>query len=192
MEMTSPMGQGGLFLLQFITGLVIFGLMLRFLLRATHADWRHPIVTFIAKITNPLCAPINKILPLKGRWDWSAIGTAVVIQALFILLVGFLTEKEFGAIFILIAAITEIMNQLLDMLFWLIIIHVVLSWVSPGHNPNTAIFDQLTNPILEPFKRIIPPVAGMDLSPLAAILTIKLVQIMAVGSITQIAQKLMG
>lgn len=192
MEMTSPMGQGGLFLLQFVTGLIIFGLMLRFLLRATHADWRHPIVTFIAKITNPLCAPINKILPLKGRWDWSAIGTAVVIQALFILLVGFLTEKEFGAIFILLASITEIMNQLLDMLFWLIIIHVVLSWVSPGYNPNTAIFDQLTTPILEPFKRIIPPIAGMDLSPLAAILTIKLVQIMAVGSITQIAQKLAG
>jgi YggT family protein len=192
MEMTSPMGQGGLFLLQFVTGLIIFGLMLRFLLRATHADWRHPIVTFIAKITNPLCAPINKILPLKGRWDWSAIGTAVIIQALFILLVGFLTEKEFGAIFILLAAITEIMNQLLDMLFWLIIIHVVLSWVAPGQNPNTAIFDQLTNPILEPFKRMIPPIAGMDLSPLAAILAIKLVQIMAVGSVTQIAQKLMG
>ncbi|MDA3808104.1 MAG: YggT family protein [Thiomicrorhabdus sp.] len=192
MEMTSPMGQGGLFLLQFVTGLVIFGLMLRFLLRATHADWRHPIVTFIAKITNPLCAPINKVLPLKGRWDWSAIGTAVVIQALFILLVGFLTEKEFSALFILLASITEIMNQLLDMLFWLIIIHVVLSWVAPGQNPNTAIFDQLTNPILEPFKRMIPPIAGMDLSPLAAILAIKLVQIMAVGSVTQIAQKLMG
>jgi YggT family protein len=192
MEMTSPMGQGGLFLLQFVTGLVIFGLMLRFLLRATHADWRHPIVTFIAKITNPLCAPINKVLPLKGRWDWSAIGTAVVIQALFILLVGFLTEKDFSALFILLASITEIMNQLLDMLFWLIIIHVVLSWVAPGQNPNTAIFDQLTNPILEPFKRMIPPIAGMDLSPLAAILAIKLVQIMAVGSVTQIAQKLMG
>lgn len=192
MEMTSPMGQGGLFLLQFITGLVIFGLMLRFLLRATHTDWRHPIVTFIAKVTNPLCAPINKVLPPKGRWDWSAIGTAVIIQALFVLLVGFLTQKEFGAVFILLAAITEIMNQLLDMLFWLIIIQVVLSWVAPGHNPNTAIFNQLTNPILEPFKRIIPPVAGMDLSPLAAILTIKLIQIIAVGSITQIAQTLAG
>lgn len=192
MEMTSPMGQGGLFLLQFVTGLVIFGLMLRFLLRATHADWRHPIVTFIAKVTNPLCAPINKVLPLKGRWDWSAIGTAVIIQALFVLLVGFLTQKEFGAVFILLASITEIMNQLLDMLFWLIIIQVVLSWVAPGHNPNTAIFDQLTHPILEPFKRIIPPIAGMDLSPLAAILTIKLIQIIAVGSITQIAQTLAG
>ncbi len=192
MEMSSPMGQGGLFLLQFVIGLVIFSLMLRFLLRATHADWRHPIVTFIAKVTNPLCAPINKAIPLKGRWDWSAIGTAVIIQALFVLLVGFLTQKEFGAVFILLASVTEIMNQLLDMLFWLIIIQVVLSWVAPGNNPNTAIFDQLTNPILEPFKKYIPPLAGMDLSPIAAILTIKLVQIMVVGSITKIAQTLAG
>jgi YggT family protein len=192
MEMTSPMVQGGLFLLQFVTGLVIFALMLRFLLRATHADWRHPIVTFVAKVTNPLCAPINKALPLKGRWDWSAIGTAVIIQALFVLLVGFLTEKDYGAVFILLAAITEVMNQLLDMLFWLIIIQTVLSWVAPGHNPNTAIFDQLTRPILEPFQRLIPPIAGMDLSPLAAILTIKLVQIMVVGSIVQMTQTLAG
>ncbi len=190
MDFTSPMGQGSLFLLQFVTGLIIFALMLRFLLRATYADWHHPIVSFIAKITNPLCAPFNKILPPKGRWDWSAIATAITIQMLFIILIGFLTQKNYGAVFILLAAITEIMNQLLDMLFWLIIIQVVLSWISPAQNQNTAIFDQMTAPILEPFKRVIPPVGGMDLSPIAAILAIKLTQILIVGSITQIAQTL--
>ena len=109
---------------------------------------------------------------------------------LFIILIGFLTQKNYGAVFILLAAITEIMNQLLDMLFWLIIIQVVLSWISPAQNQNTAIFDQMTAPILEPFKRVIPPVGGMDLSPIAAILAIKLTQILIVGSITQIAQTL--
>lgn len=192
MEMTSPIGQGGLFLIQFIIGLVIFALMLRFLLRATHADWRHPVVTFTAKVTNPLCAPLNKALPVKGRWDWAAIGTAIIIQALFILLVGWLTSRAFGAGFIAIASITEVANQLLDMMFWLIIIQAILSWVSPGYNPNTAIFEQVTSPILAPFQRLIPPVSGIDLSPIVAILAIKLFQIVVVGSVAAVAQQMIG
>jgi len=190
--MDAPLGQGGLFLLQFITGLVIFILMLRFLLRASHADWRHPIVTFTAKVSNPLCAPINKVLPLKGRWDWSALITAVVIQALFVVLIGYLTGREFSSAFIALASISEIMNQLLDMLFWLIIIQAILSWVAPSYNSNTAIFDQLTKPILAPFQRVIPPIGGLDLSPIAAIIAIKLVQIVLVGSIASFAETMIS
>ncbi|MEA1989716.1 MAG: YggT family protein [Pseudomonadota bacterium] len=192
MELASPVGQGGLFLLQFIVGLIIFALMLRFLLRATYADWNHPIVQFIAKVTNPLCAPLNKALPAKGRWDWSAIITAVTIQALFVVAIGFLTERSFGVPFIVLASTTEIVNQLLDMMFWLIIIQAVLSWISPGNNPNTVIFDQLTQPILAPFRRLVPPMGGIDLTPIVAILAIKLFQIVVVGSITQAAQQMIG
>lgn len=192
MDVTSPMGQGGLFLIQFIIGLVIFALMLRFILRATHADWRHPVVMFIAKITNPLCAPVNAVFSVKGRWDWSAIITAIVIQALFILLIGWLTGRAFGVPFIAIASITEVANQLLDMLFWLIIIQVILSWVSPGYNPNTEIFKQITNPILAPFQKLVPAMGGFDLSPIIAILAIKLFQIVVVGSVAQIAQQMIG
>lgn len=190
--MDAPIGQGGLFLLQFVIGLVIFILMLRFLLRASHTDWRHPVVTFTAKITNPLCAPINKIIPLKGRWDWGALCTAVIIQALFVIAIGYLTGRDFSPAFIGLAATTEIVNQLLDMLFWLIIIQAVLSWVSPGNNPNTAIFNQLTKPILAPFQRVVPLIGGLDLSPIAAILAIKLFQIVVLGSITNFAQTLIG
>jgi len=192
MEMTSPAGQGGLFLLQFVVGMVIFGLMLRFLLRATYADWNHPIVQFVAKVTNPLCAPFNKVLPAKGRWDWAAIATAVVIQALFVAAIGALTDRSFSVPFIALASTTEIANQLLDMMFWLIIIQAVMSWISPGHNPNTVIFDQLTNPILAPFRRVIPPMGGLDLTPVVAILAIKLFQIVVIGSITQVAQQMIG
>jgi YggT family protein len=188
---SSPVGQGGLFLLQFAVGLVIFVLMLRFLMRATRTDWRNPIVHFVAKVTNPLCAPANKVIPVKGRWDWAAIVTALVIQAIFVWVIGWLTGRDFGAVAIALASLTEILNQLLDMMFWLIIIQVILSWVSPGYNPNTEIFQQLTRPILAPFQRLIPPMGGMDLSPIVAILAIKLFQIVVIGSIAQLAQGLL-
>ncbi len=186
----SPVGQGGLFLLQFAAGMIVFILLLRFFLRATFVDWRNPIVTFVAKVTNPLCYPINKLIPAKGRWDFSAIVAALIIQAIFVILLGFMTDKSFPLSFIALASITEILNQLLDLMFWLIIIQVILSWVSPGHNPNTAIFNQMANPILAPFKKLIPPISGMDLSPIIAILAIKLAQIIVVGSIAQFGQGL--
>lgn len=187
----TPVGQGGLFLLQFLAGLVIFTLLLRFFMRATYVDWHHPIVNFIAKITNPLCAPLNTILPKPNRWDWSAILTALLVQALLVVLIGFLTDRSFGVGLIVISSVTEIMNQLLDMMFWLIIIQVILSWVSQGYNPNTAIFDQMAQPILEPFQRLIPPMGGLDLSPIVAIIAIKLTQIVVVGSIAQMGQNML-
>jgi len=190
--LTSPIGQGGLFLIQFLVGMVIFTLMLRFLLRATSADWRNPIVQFIAKVTNPLCAPANKLVGTRGRWDWAAIITALVIQAIFVYSIGLLTGRDFGAAIIIIASVTEIMNQLLDMMFWLIVIQVIMSWVSPGYNPNTEIFIQMTRPILAPFQKMIPPMGGFDLSPIAAIVAIKLFQIVVVGSIAQLAQGMIG
>ncbi|BBP42617.1 YggT family protein [Thiosulfativibrio zosterae] len=189
MEAT-PLTQGGLFLIQFIAGLVIFTLMLRFLMRATHVDWRHPVVHFVAKVTNPLCAPVNKVLTIRGRWDWSAIITAMLLQALVVIALGWLTGRNFGVGLIAISSITEVANQLLDMAFWLIIINVIISWISPGYNPNTAIFVQMTQPILAPFQKLVPPIGGFDLSPIIAILAIKLTQIVVVGGIAQYGQML--
>jgi YggT family protein len=187
MDTMSPIGQGGLFLLQFAVGMVVFALMLRFLMRATYADWHNPVVQFVAKITNPICAPVNTLLKPRGRWDIASIMTALIIHALFVFVIGFLTAKHFSIGFIVIASVTEIMTQLLDMMFWLIIIQVILSWVSPGYNPNTAIFQQMTQPILSPFQKLIPNAGGFDLSPIVAILAIKLTQIVIVGSIAQLA-----
>jgi len=190
--METPIGQGGLFLIQFLSGLIIFSLMLRFIMRATYVDWHHPIVQFIAKITNPLCKPAGLLLPARGRWDWSAILTGMMIQALTVLLIGLLAAKSYGVGVIAISSITEVLNQLLDMMFWLIIIQVILSWVGGGYNPNTAIFDQMTRPILAPFQRLLPPMGGFDLSPIFAIVVIKLTQIVVVGSIAQIGNSMIG
>jgi len=184
----SPVGQGGLFLLQFVAGMVAFILLLRFFLRATYIDWRNPIVSFVAKVTNPLCAPFSKLIPTRGRWDYSAIIAALVVQALFVVLLGFLTDKSYGLALIAVFSVTEVLNQLLDLMFWLILIQVILSWISPGNNPNTAIFNQMANPLLAPFQKAIPPIGGMDLSPIVAILAIKLTQIVVVGSISQLGQ----
>jgi YggT family protein len=186
----SPVGQGGLFFLQFIVGIIIFILLLRFFLRASYIDWHNPIVTFVAKITNPICAPFSKLIPSKGRWDFTAITTALSVQIAYFTLLVLFTDKSFNIGLIAIFAITEILDKLLDLMFLIIIIQVILSWLNQDYNSNTEIFKQMANPLLAPFQKLVPPISGIDLSPIIAILAIKLTQIIVVGSLTQLGQQM--
>ena len=80
---------------------------------------------------------------------------------------------EVVGLFILSAA--ELLALLVNVFLFAIIIQAILSWVSPGtYNPVTGLLHQLTEPVLRPAKRIIPPVSGLDLSPMAAIIVIYL------------------
>lgn len=175
------------FLLQVVFGLITFAFILRFLMRALRVDWRLPVVHLMARLTNWACAPLGRLLPVKGRWDWAALVAAFLAELAYVLLVGLIAGRGYTPTAMGLFALAETLNVLLDTLFWLVIIQVILSWVQPGYNPNLAIFHQLAEPILAPFRRFIPPVAGLDLSPIAAIVAIKLVQILLVGPIAAAA-----
>ncbi len=74
-----------------------------------------------------------------------------------------------------------------EFFFWLIVISIVLSWISPGHHPVTVLMHQLAEPVLAPFRRLLPSMGGLDLSPILAFLAIQVVQILlrsAAGSIS--------
>ncbi len=64
--------------------------------------------------------------------------------------------------------------QILAFLLWfLLIARVVLSWTNPtGGGGLTAFVYQMTEPILAPIRRLLPPTAGMDWSPLIAMLVL--------------------
>ena len=60
-----------------------------------------------------------------------------------------------------------------------IIIQVILSWVNPGtYNPVTALLYSITSPIMRPIQRIIPPLSGIDLSPLVAIIGLQVLRML--------------
>ena len=184
--------QALLFLIQVVMGLVVFVFIIRFLMRATRVDWRLPIVHIVARLTNWACAPLGRLIPVRGRWDFAALTAALLAETAYILLVGLLTGRSFSPAASTLFSVAETLNVLLDTLFWLVVIQVILSWLQPGYNPNLAIFHQMSAPILAPFQRLIPPLAGLDLSPIAAIVAIKLGQILLVGPIAETAQRLIS
>ena len=77
-----------------------------------------------------------------------------------------------------ISGLITVFKEAMNLVFWVLIIRAILSWVSQGHNPIEAIFHQLTEPMLRPIRKIIPPIGGLDLSILVLIIALQFFQIL--------------
>jgi len=89
-------------------------------------------------------------------------------------------------------ALAVILNFLLDVLNWLIIIRALLSWVNPDpYNPIVQFLYRTTEPVLEPFRKIVPAYnIGIDLSPIFALLLIWFLKLFLVRTLAGIALRL--
>ncbi len=169
------------FLLQTLTHLIIIVILLRLFLQLARANFRNPLAQAIVQLTSPLVVPVRRFVPPIGRIDTATIMVAYVVQvillsALFLLRGIPITPLVFGL------AIFDLLRLSLQLYWFAIIISVVLSWVSPGnYNPAGALVGELIKPVIAPFRRVIPPVAGMDFSPIAAMITISVCIIIVDG-----------
>jgi YggT family protein len=91
----------------------------------------------------------------------------------------------------LIDTIATLMDMVLWLAMWLIIIRALISWVSPDpYNPIVRFIDQATDPILRPIQRALPPMGGIDLSPLIAIFAIIFLQSFIVRTLHDVAMRM--
>lgn len=170
------------FIINAVAQLYLFVLLLRLLLPWLGADFRNPIAQAILKITSPVVVPLRRVIPPFGRLDTATVLVAYIIQYLLILVILLIYGQSAGFIPIAITALVDLVLLTLRLFVFAIIIRVILSWIAPGgYNPATAIIHTLTDRILQPFRRIIPPLGGLDLSPLAAIILITAVTIVIAG-----------
>ena len=170
------------FIINAVAQLYLFVLLLRLLLPWMGADFRNPIAQAILKITSPVVVPIRRIIPPFGRIDTATVLVAYIIQYLLILVILLIYGQSAGFLAVALTALVDLVLLTLRLFVFAIIIRVILSWIAPGgYNPATAIIHTLTDRVLMPFRRIIPPLGGLDLSPLAAIILITAVTIVVAG-----------
>jgi YggT family protein len=163
------------FIVSSLFRLYILTFALRLLLQWAAVDKRNPLVQFILRVTNPLVIPLRRVLPAIGRIDTATVvvllGLQLVVTAL-VVRIGCVGEPQLLPILGL--ALLSVVKLALGICTWSIIIYVVLSWISPGgYNPGAALVAAVVEPILAPFRRLIPPIAGLDLSPLFALLAVQ-------------------
>ncbi|MDH5446279.1 MAG: YggT family protein [Gammaproteobacteria bacterium] len=182
----------GVFLIQTLVGLYALTFMLRFLLQLVRADFYNPFSQFLVKVTNPVVKPLRKIIPGIAGIDWASVVAVYLLMLLEFVLIGLLPRLSIPTPQgLLLLALAESLSLLLNVFLFSIIIQAVISWINPGsYNPVVGVLHQLTAPVLAPFRRLIPPISGLDLSPMAAIIVLYLINLLFIHPITDIAQQL--
>ncbi|MBE2293815.1 MAG: YggT family protein [Phycisphaerales bacterium] len=153
--------------------------MLRFLLQYVRADFYNPLVQFLVRITNPLLLPLRRLIPGYRGLDMASIVLAFALQLLEVILMAALREYAAGVGGILLITVMELFKLLINIYLWGVIIQVVLSWVNPDpYHPVARVLAQLTAPLLRPARRLIPPISGVDLSPMLVVVALIFVSLL--------------
>lgn len=164
-------GNALVFLVQTLFNLYLAALLLRILLEAVRADYYNPVSQVLLTITQPLVAPLSRIVPRFGVFNTAAMILLYLLQVLAMVLVALLSGFAPDPLQLALLAVFRLIKLLLVMYLVLIIVGVILSWVGQAmRHPIIPLIHQLTDPVLAPFRRFIPPIAGLDLSPLFAII----------------------
>ncbi|MCW9025287.1 MAG: YggT family protein [Gammaproteobacteria bacterium] len=172
----------GAFLIQTLFGLYMLIIMLRMILQWARADFYNPLSQFIVKATNPPLKPLRRLIPSIAGVDTASIVLLLLLKIIELLLLGLLPGQAIPGIPGLLAlSVVELFSLLVNIFLFSIFIQAILSWVGgANYNPVGALLHQVTAPVLRPFRNLIPPMSGMDLSPLAAIIAIYLVILLVV------------
>jgi YggT family protein len=169
------------FLLDTVLGFFVFVLLVRFYLQLMRAPFRNPLGQFVTALTNWLVLPARRLIPGMFGLDLASFLLAWIIEALLVFLVYLIRGGSVGASgiaagIIFSLALLELARLSLYLLIGVILIQAVISWVSP-YAPLAPLFNALTAPFLRPFRRLVPPIGNVDLSPLFALVAAQLLLI---------------
>ena len=166
-----------IFLVRALVDLYLLTFLLRLALQWVRGDFSNPLAQFIVKVTNPLVIPARRIIPTFGGIDTPTILVLVVLQAVattfLMFMIGFQITPTTVAWFTLLRLVASV----LWFYFISILICVILSWVAQGYHPVAALLGRINEPLLRPIRRLVPPISGIDLSPLFVLLLITALRI---------------
>jgi YggT family protein len=166
-----------LMILDTICGLLTMALLARFALQAVRVSFRNPLGQFVIAITDWMVRPARRFIPSAFGHDLPSLVLAWFWQAVYLgIAMGFtgalITVSPAPTIAIALIAVLETVKISLYLAMGVVIVSAVFSWVNP-QAPLADLFDYLSRPLLRPFRRFIPPVGGVDLSPLALLLALQ-------------------
>ena len=158
------------FLITTLFDLYLMVVILRIWLQLARADFYNPFSQFIVKATHPLIAPMRRILPSLGRFDTASFVLALLVVMVKVLLISLIAGGGIDILLFLMFAVVSVIKKAGVLLFWMLLIRAILSWCNQGYNPIVMVMSQLTEPVLAPIRRIIPPIGGLDLSVMLVII----------------------
>lgn len=179
------------FLIRTLIDLYAVVVLLRFALQAVRADYFNPAAQFVVRATRPVLAPIRRVLPPVGRYDYAALLLALVLMWVKLGLYGLLSidtvyiggyVQPIHHVWIGSLAwigVVDLIALIIDIGFFAVLIMAILSWIAPaGPNPVMEMLRRITDPLIRPVRRVIPLIGGVDLSPLVVLIGLQLLKML--------------
>lgn len=168
------MTQALYFIVSTLAQLVLFLFLLRFWLPVLRIDFRNPLAQGVLRLTSPVIVPFRRLLPPVGRVDTATVLVLLVLQVAVILLLLLISGRMADPVSIGLVAIVQLAIHSLYLFFFVVLISVVLSWIAPQtYNPVVGMISAMAEPILRPFRRLVPTLGGLDISPIFAIILLQ-------------------
>ncbi|HKM97351.1 MAG TPA: YggT family protein [Buttiauxella sp.] len=159
------------FLVKTLIELYVMVLLIRIWMQWSRCDFYNPFAQFIVKITQPIVGPLRRIIPSIGPIDTSSLLVAFILTTLkypvlLLIQVGALSLDPMN----LLVGLLSLLKSAGTLVFWVIIVRSLMSWISQGRSPVEYVLMQLTEPMMAPIRRVIPAMGGIDFSAMVVIL----------------------
>lgn len=176
------LSNAGLFLIQTLFGIYEVIILLRFLLQLTRADFYNPVSQFIVKATSLPLRPLRRVIPGMAGMDMASLVLLLVVIIIELLLLSVVANLPMPSLPGLIAlALVELLKLTIYVFLFSVFVLAILSWVSPGgYNPVANLLYQITAPLMRPARRLLPPMGGLDLSPMIVMLGLYLLVLLVI------------
>ncbi|BBP80760.1 MULTISPECIES: YggT family protein [Pseudomonas] len=175
-----------IYVIQTLGSLYLLIVLLRFILQLVRADFYNPLSQFIVRATKPLLNPLRKVIPGFGGLDLASLVLAILIQLL--LMIVTLVLMGYGVagyvLQLLVWSLIAVTSLFIKVFFFAMIISVILSWVAPNsYNPGAQLVNQICEPLLAPFRKLLPNLGGLDISPIFAFIALRLIDMLVIGNL---------
>jgi YggT family protein len=167
------------YLIQTLLSLYLLAMLLRFLLQLARADFYNPICQFLVKVTNPLVIPLRRVIPGFAGLDMASLVLALLLQLAGIVALLLINGLGLPNILLLLAwSALGVVSLLVNIYFFALLAMIILSWIAPGsRHPAIYLLFQITEPVMAPFRKVLPAMGGMDFSPILVFILINIIQI---------------
>lgn len=167
------------YLIGTLIDLYVAAILLRLLLQIVRADFYNPLCQFLVTVTNPVVIPFRRFIPSIGPIDTASVVVMILLQTIGVYVIITLGDIEMSPGQVVVYSCIKLLMMTLLTYTVVIIVSVILSWLGPrAQHPIVPLIHQLTEPVLRPFRRIIPAIGGIDLSPLFALITIRFLMLL--------------
>jgi len=181
----------GAFLLQSIAGFVIVIFLLRAMLILVNAPFNEPVCRFVYLLTNPVVTPLRKFVPRWGRIELAAILIAWVVAAVELGLWVALFGLPVGGVALLARALVDVLDWAVLIQLIAIFAYCILSFLpSLRYDSNFSLLARFVDPVVRPFRRLLPPLGGLDFSCWFASIALVLVRLLVIAPLSDFALRL--